>query len=283
MGYMRYGLKPTPDDPRDYKLGALYTLPKLSELPERFVLPYRVKHQGDSDFCSAYTSCAMSETQEGVELEPSWSFAISKVLSDDAEEWGQDIRTALKAHVKFGSLAVKDVPPSMEYKTPTIRRYIRNWPPLQEKALPHKKQTFFKVSGPYDHYDNIRAAIYKFKTAVGTGVEFGWPLDQVILDNMAGGQGHAMAVVGFEPRGLIYLNSFGEQAGDNGVHYVTRDVVNWYVNKYGAYMFTDISREEAEYYLQNGIRMKDNWLVQLIKAFVKLITFDYGSTSRKHN
>lgn len=263
---MHYGLKPTPEDERDYQLGAFYSLPKLEELPDKLTLPYTVKDQGQTDYCSAYTSCAMSEPQEGVELEPRWSFAVSKMLSGDPEEWGQDIRTALKAHVKHGAIEPTPIPNNS--------RHIQAWPTeLFDKAIVHKKQTFWKVTGPYDHFDNIRAALHKFQSPIGTGVDFGWPLSQVYLGTIHRGQGHAMTIVGYTPDSLIYLNSYGRKAGADGIHYVRRDVVNFFVEKYGAYFFLDISREDAQWYLENGIKRGDNWLVQLIKACGRLLVW----------
>jgi hypothetical protein len=55
---MKYGLLPLPKDDRDFKLGALYTLPKLSEIPDAFELDVLgIKDQRDSDFCTAFATC----------------------------------------------------------------------------------------------------------------------------------------------------------------------------------------------------------------------------------
>lgn len=39
-----------------------------------------------------------------MELEPGYSFAASKEISGDPDSWGQNLRDACKAHIKYGGL-----------------------------------------------------------------------------------------------------------------------------------------------------------------------------------
>ena len=104
------------------------------------------------------------------------------------------------------------------------------------------------------------------------GIIFGYPLEQVTLSTIkTNGYGHAMTVIGFKDDVLIVGNSYGKEAGDNGVHYITREVINHAVEKYGAYTFVDISREDAEYNLNHGIKQGDNWITQLVKLIYSVI------------
>lgn len=285
---MNAGLRPTPPDERDYALGSIVILPALSTLPETFTLPYTVKNQRDSDFCSAYMTCAMSEVQEGIELEPAYSFAVSKEISGDVDSWGQDLRSACKAHIR-GALPAKDSPYNLSNQTQHFLRRLVNWQVPEEQVLPYRKQTYFKVTGqyvkgPYDHFDNIRASLHKFASPVGIGVMFSWPLSQIVLDTISDkGFGHAMTVVGFTRlEGLevcTVLNSAGEEAGKGGVHYMTREVLNHFVDIYGAYMFTDIPRADVEYALETGTKIGDNWVITLIRALINL--FRYHAKSKR--
>src|SRR3990167_314925 len=126
---IKQGLNQTPPDSRDFALVAIVRLPNLTDLPDRFMLePISMKDQMDSDFCTAYASCLLSEMQEGVELSPEYSFALSKMLTGDPETWGQDIRAALKAHVKIGAIKQKDAPYSLKSKTVDFLRIFENWP-----------------------------------------------------------------------------------------------------------------------------------------------------------
>jgi len=88
------GLRETPQDNRDFQVGALFRLPSIEEIPDNFSLEgYRIKDQQDTDYCSAYMATGMSSLQEGVDLWPDWSFACSKELTGDNEEWGQTYMT----------------------------------------------------------------------------------------------------------------------------------------------------------------------------------------------
>lgn len=269
------GLRPTPEDPRDFQLGSIIDLPKLEELPREFVLtPLEIKDQGNTDFCSAFATCAMSELQENTILEPSFSFALGKIISGDLEEWGQDIRIALKAHVKYGALPKETAPYSLYTHPQDFLRNIANWPKkLLEDAVEHKKKTFFKVTGGYDDFDNIRATIFARKSAVGFGIVWGWPASQVIMDEpKTSGVGHMITAIGWkeihgEPH-IVIQNSYGTDAGEQGIHYFSRAVINDAVKRYGSYMFIDMDKDTAEWYTRNQIKLGDSWITRLYKIIL---------------
>ncbi len=273
---MKPGLLPTPKDDRDIPLGAITSLPALSEIPDNFDVGVPIiKDQKDTDFCTAFMSTGMSELQEGVELSPEWAFAKSKEISGNPAEYGQDIRTALKVHTKHGAIAKSDSPYSLKNKSADFLRYIGNWPNLDKRAIPHVKASYVKVTGPYDAFDNIRATMWKYyaeKRGVSFGLYFGWPRKRVMLDVMPPEQNpHAMYFCGARKvNGTHYLrivNSYPD-AGENGIHLISREVVNHFYEIYGAYTFVDMPIEQLRYMVQNGITDKDNWVIQLMKAAV---------------
>lgn len=273
-----HSLRTLPPDNRDFSLGAFKTLPELKDLPPSFRLPYRVKNQGDTDLCSAYATCAVSEAQEGFELIPEYTFASSKLITGDIEEWGQDLRSACKAHVKFGALAAYEIPETFLDSTPEKLRDFATWQDYQSSAELHKKQSYFLVTGPYDAFDNIRATLYQYQTPIAIGIQFGYPLTQKTLNKIKTGYGHAMTVIGYEVDEdgepvLIVGNSYGEEAGDRGVHYITREVINHWFDTYGAFTFVDVDPEQVKYNQKYGIRPGDNWLIQIGKV---IKTFIYG-------
>src|SRR3990167_8133632 len=147
---LQSGLRVLPPDTRDFKLGNVFDLPKLEELPSEFILGEPIIHnQGNTDFCTAYATCGMSELQEGVELYPPYSFALSKEISKDWDEWGQDLRTALKSHTNYGAIE--------KGLTDINSRKLADYPAdLLLEAQKHLKKSFFNVSGGYDV---IRASI----------------------------------------------------------------------------------------------------------------------------
>lgn len=272
-----YGLKSTVPDARDFALGAITTLPDLNELPPHFSFsPLIIKDQRGSDFCTAFMACGMSELQEGVELCPEWSFAKSKELSGDPEEWGQDIRTALKVHPKHGAVATTISPYSVKNKDTDFLRYIGNWPVLDKYAASHVKKSYVKVTGRFDHFDNIRTTLWKYrsaKRAVGTGVIWGWDRTTPTINTIPKtGEGHAMYIVGWkDDNHLIYVNSWGTDVGDKGRFYVHRDVVNFFVDAYGAYTFIDLEPTTVKYMIDNGITDRDSQIIALLKRTVTLL------------
>lgn len=277
---MKYGLLPTPKDDRDFKLGAVTTLPALSELPANFILSgFKIKNQRDSDFCTAYATCGASELQEGVRLSPEWVFAKSKEISGDPEAWGQIIRNSLKVHTNHGAPEATECTLTVTNTDLDKLRYIENYPrSLDKKAIKHIKKSYVSVIGQYDAFDDIRASIWKYRKerrAVITGVDFGWRSDQTTFEVIpTDGEGHCMYVVGWVTENgfcrLVYVNSNGYEVGDNGVHYVGRTVVNHFVPKYDAFMFVDMEPDQIRYMIENGITDKDNWVVQLYKVVISL-------------
>ena len=274
-------LPPTHDRKKDFQFGQIFSVPKLSELPTEFILEgWKIKHQGDTDYCTAFSSCGASELQEGVELSPEWAFAKSKDISGDPEAFGQTLQNALKVHTKFGAIEQTESPYSLADKGDSFLRVYLNWPKdLEQKALKHKKQTYISVTGPYDPFDDARACLYKFKDekrAILIGVIFSWDLKQKIFDTYnTQGFGHAMSVVGYKvidgKQYLVIANSYGKESGDNGYHYMTREVYNYFADIYGAYMVVDMPREDIENMINKGIKEGDTLADKIIKNLVYLI------------
>lgn len=271
------GLQATPPDKRDFQVGALFTVPSLSEIPDDFELKGGwVKDQeadGGDDFCSAYAVDGASELQEGIEMWPLWGFAASKEISGDKEAWGQNLRDALKRAVKYGS-----VPKSFAVKVKD-NRDLKSYPDdLKDKALAYKKQTFLTIKpmNGMDLYDSIRATMYRFRNenrAVVTGVVFGWPLKEKLITTIPkDGFGHAMFTRGWKDRDYaIFRNSYGKGAGNNGEHLIHRDVVNHFAKMFGAYVLVDMPREQIEHMLENGIKAEDNWIIKLVKTLTSFL------------
>ena len=279
MNKLQFGLQDTIPDNRDFALGAMYKLPSLEEIPKHFALPFIVRDQKDSDFCTAYVSTAVSYVQEDVELEPSYSFAKSKEKQGDVESWGCDLRTAMSIH-RDGAMSSEMAGNMNVNNQPTkYLRDIKNWGNIHRNTVRQfRKKSYFKITGKYDHFDNCKATLYKTKTPIAMGIVFGYKLEDTILDDITtNGFGHAMTIVGFsfldDGRDvLIILNSYGKKAGKEGIHYMTREVLNNSVERYGAYTFVDIDEDEAKYKLDNGIVEGDNWLVMLWKVLKTLFS-----------
>jgi len=267
------GLLPLPEDKHDIDLGKITLLPSLEQLPEQFSIGHGpIHHQekdGNDDFCTAYGTVGMSYLMDNMEGSPEWVFAASKEISGDNEGFGQNMRTAFKTWVKYGSPLKAEV----EVPEKSKRRYLSNYDSsLIGDVL--KKKTYVTCKGQYDGYDNIRASLWKFKEekrAAGIGLVFSWSLHKVYLEKpQDNGFGHFMYATGWKNGYLECINSYGKEAGDNGIHYVSREVINYFVDKYGAMMLIDMPIGEARELQGRYNWHHANWFSKVVIYFQRL-------------
>ena len=278
------GLRELPDDNRDFPLGAVFGTIDIKDVPTTdFIVaqPLCIKDQGDTDFCSAYAVTSVSEDQEKVCLLAEYQFYSTKRITGDPESWGADLRSACKSAVKYGSLAEVSAP-QMKGQSRSFILDSGNWPEKADwMAETHKKETYFAVKGPYDLFDNVRAALWQHredKSTIVTGAcwKYAWiSAKNGIIPNVTGdGFGHAFKLFGQKViDGEMYLVaqlSNGETIGDKGLYYFNREVANRELAKYGLYMFKDIPREEAELYVDQPYTIHDSFFKKLLALINKL-------------
>lgn len=286
------GLRETPLDEHDYQLGAVYGLIDIKKVPmENFNLPrLKTKNQGSKDFCATYMATSASEAQEEIELGPDWQFSQVKKMQGEYESWGTDLRTAMLSLVKVGS-----IPREVEAEFLKRQGYLaedrdflanwNNWPEAFNKiAEKHKKKTLFEVKGPYDAFDNVRAALWqhkdkKCKVAMGVMWRYNWnnaPDGIIPLEADGDGEGHAiLGVDQVYKNGVIYLaiqNSWGDEVGDKGIFYASREVFNKHFANYKFFMVKDLPKEVAKYLLQNNLSIKSAWWVKIVVSLRDLFT-----------
>lgn len=283
---IKEGLNPTPQDNRDLLVGSIFKSINIEDVPnDDFIVakPLRIKDQGDSDLCSAFTVTSVSEDQEGIELSPEYQFAKTKDLMGEWTEWGADLRMACKSVTKKGSIPDSKSPYKLLVKT---RDFIANWTnwdrSLDEIALKHSKDSYMRITGRYDHFDNIRAWMWQFRDerrSVATGAM--WKMEWLDGNNgivpkgeFQGGFGHAFKIFGQKnidgELHLVAQLSNGKNIGDNGIFYLPREVINENVERFGAYMFKDISPEKLRFYQENNVRIGGS---NLSIAIAKIINF----------
>lgn len=269
------GLNRTPEDARDFKYGAFFRLPAISELPRNYRVEnsFGFKDQQDTDFCTGYAGTYASEIQEEEELSPEYQFAKTKQVAGEYESWGADLRQMLKSLTLFGSLPKLFVPKDLRYDG-TNRNIIANWENwpkhLDETAYAYRKQSYFKVTGQYDLFDDIRAtlwneraekriaitgALWRYEWTVAPG---GYIPKEELSTNDA--FGHAFVFEGWEEREediwLIGHLSNGTDIGDSGHFYFSREVVNRECGFAGVYTIKDIPPEVVKQAQKIGI---ENW------------------------
>lgn len=251
------GLKPLERTGKEFPVGAIIDFPPLTQLATQFSFEnLSVKNQiadGLDDFCGACSGTVLKEIQDGAVQYYPFLFAAAKAVSnDDVVAWGLSLDDVGKALCRFGVPFQSDVPKKVKDMSARKKRDFKNYPDgLKDKALPNRGGSYFYVYGPHDAYDNVRSVMHSFaqkgyQAVILIGVEFGWSLSDIVLSGTPKGYGHAMAVFGWDERGLKVLNSAGDSAGDNGFHYIPRETFNHYADTYGAIMVTDMPRTEAE-------------------------------------
>jgi len=277
------GLTQLPKDDRDFVLGKIEKQIPLSDIPNGDWIvaePLSIKNQLTSDFCTAFATTLSSEIQEETTLEPSYSFAKTKQIMGDPSGWGADLRSACKAHQKYGALPTDESPMNLNLESVATLRDWNNWhKKFDDIAEEHKKQSYFRADkGNYDRFDNIRVSLWqhrKEKRFVVTGSMWRpiWQKAKIPKGKVTGGYGHAFVIVGQRMiDGEPYLeiqNSYGENVGDKGRYYFPREVVNREF-KYGSYMFID---KDPEIIKKNNMASTD-----IKSKFLELNIRDIGNS-----
>ena len=278
------GLRIPTYDPRDLSHKKHFGAFDISLLPKDFegVEPLKIKNQLFSDECTAFSSTSVSESQEGVELSPDYTFAKTKQIEGDYKSFGGDPRDVCKAHIKFGALEQKDAPFTLEKDGRDFVANWKNWPEdLDRLASVHKKGAFFKCDSGKDLFDSIRIALFTNKNEkrdVFTGCY--WQPEWTyagggIVPKISGNSEdspHAIKAFGWkEINGEPYLkvqNSYGLGVGQNGIFYFPREVVNKFMF---AYTFSDFDPEAIKAMQWKLLALMYDLLILLKRALAESV------------
>jgi len=224
---MNSGLLKTKPDPRDYDYIKTFGV-STSLLPEEYLIePISIKHQQDTDFCTAAAGCVLAEAQDKIEFSFEWFFS----RYGEPGIYGADLRKAIKAGMK-GFLPVNKAPFTVNDKERDFLADKNNWPAnLNEVASIYGKQGFFNVKGKFDDIKNALWNNRNQRRAILTGIMWynDWNYNGIIPNNYYSPAGlHAIAIIGFKKIEnvdyLIIQNSYGKDIGDNGLFYFNRTV-----------------------------------------------------------
>lgn len=228
-----------------------------------------------------------------------WQMAKTKQVRGEWQNFGANLRDAAQSLVKYGSLLKRYSPYTYNEGKPTDRprdflANWNNWPAMLDlKAAAFKCGTFWSVDGPLDMFDDIRSVLYKNylesqKTKQpAAGVMFGlmwrseWNVlaDGIIKDNYStpDGSPHCIFIRGQKIiNGVPYLKiqaSSGKSAGDGGIFYAPRAVINREATiPFGAFTFKDLTLGDARYYNDNNIKISDNWITAAYKVIKTILS-----------
>lgn len=276
------GLRELKPDDRDFSLKKVFGAISLETVPDKFVVaePLKIKNQGRTDCCVAFALTAVSEDQEGVILEPAYTFAQIKKIQGNWKAWGADIRDGCKAALK-GFLEETKSP----YSIDDGRNVIANWENwsvhYDSLARKHRKKSYFKVDGYDNRFNAFRTALWQNRTqkaSILTGVVWRDTWTYAKQEDMPPGivqdtgnklYPHALKIFGqTKIDNKLYLMgqlSNGDEIGNKGIFYFSEEIVNKYFT-YGAYQFIDIDPNEAK-------RLSWSWwkrIIEFLKNIIKL-------------
>lgn len=284
MDNFKGGLIPQKKDERNIKVGAIFDLPPLSELPKEFILkPLEIKKQKRPDGCAGCAVASIKELQEGIILDENFAFLAGKAVSDYPDSWGLTLKEALKGSVEFGVPDKQIVETMKNENANTLDEYSEL---CLIEASRNRSNSYMEVKdmSDTDVFDDIKRTIWYFrkqKRGVIIGINWDYNLKDIYLKDIKDkGVGHALTIIGFTEKDnvpyLVAQNSFGRDVGDKGLHYISREVINSCVNKYGgAFTLVDMEREEAEEYIREKIKYSRNPLnkifrIKIIKGLIDL-------------
>lgn len=261
MELKKYGLLGTPEDLRDFPVHLLAGSAHPLTLPREFHVstPIVIKDQGpDTDMCGAYALTSVAEDEDGVILDPLYSFARTRqIMGSKPDEWGTDLRSECQSAVKFGfrrgDVEEVSLPSNMAKRNAALGAFPKS---EDVAAAQFKKRSFWAVTGPHDFFDNVRSAIWQNRAesrSVLTGVDWRpeWTAAKSgVVDEIGGGQGygHAVKAFGWDGDRLTLQLSNGSRIGEGGIFHLSREVVNK-AFVYGGFTLLDLPKEEALYQL----------------------------------
>lgn len=257
------GLELKAPDPKDFSFNGVFGAIDVALIPLEDWLTghFFMKNQKSTDLCTGMGLAAVKEDQEGVELSAEYAFAQIKKLRGDPAAWGGDLNSGTKVGRKIGLIKKSDAPYSVMNRARDFLAVAANWPAkLLDLAKEHRSESSFRINeeGYQDLFDAIRGALYLNRgemRSIYTGCIWrpGWTFSEGgVIPNEAigGGVGHCFKIcngqkiINGQPH-LIIQNSSGDQVGDNGFFYMSREVANRELT-YGCYMFKDMPRNVAE-------------------------------------
>ncbi len=287
-----HGVLPKTEDRRDLVGGVLFSLPKLEELPLEYEVSIPqdwILDQGQTDTCAGHAAALASSLQEGVSLDPLFTWIMARAVSNYAvDDFGVQVREIMLAHVKIGAIERSQAQYTVN-DDPQKWRDISTWDvaSLQKKAIVHKKGSaiFIDASQEYDLFDTIRATLWKFKdekVVVVIGTHWPYPANVAQIDTwLPSGFGHAYVFNGWNKNGIQLkqvcahgktVNSWGSNVGDRGRFYIARDIINREVPTFGAGFFHDETPDKLRWYADNGVKFEDAWYKGLGLALFKFLS-----------
>ena len=253
------GCIPSKKDIRDYRLNKKVC--KATNLPIEFSVEHSpIKNQGNVGSCVAHSVTEVLEQIGGnkVPYSTAWIYGYRPFGYLQGE--GMMTSQALKTTTKVGCIKYYDCPGN--YEMPAAKEYItKKLDHYKELANRDKATTYARLYSTTE----IKEAIYKTgKPVIVCILVNGLRLDEnyIAQKPTSLGGGHAVVCYGWNERGLLIQNSWGERWGNKGC----------FILPYN-YGFTEawvLTKEDGITTKPTGFAIREA-LVGIAKAFVELI------------
>lgn len=236
-----FGCIPSTKDLRDYRLDK--KIAYAVELPEEFQVNHSpIKNQGGVCSCVAH---AVAETLEAMNLNKekystNWIYGYRPITYSQSA--GMYPRQAIKTTVDLGYVLYDDFSGNTEMKE--VKESVdKNIDYLKNKAKDRKAVSYAYLKNRQE----IKEAIYLTKSPVIVCVHCCDPFitdeNEILITSNKYSSYHAMVCYGWNEKGLLIQNSWGENWGDHGTcilpddypinesWIITNEETSWFVNK----------------------------------------------------
>jgi len=197
------GLIESPTDYRDVDLGAIQK--DLAPLPDSYQIPYKLKvtNQRGNSSCVGHVCAYLKAEKERreqnfIDFDPEWLYKKCKEIDGIPEVRGTYFRTGLKVLKNIGAKPLNGTEAEAgKYKIGGFAR-------IKDITFKSLKQAIYEYGIVFDGF---------------RGSNQGWK-DSHIRPLRPGERkwGHAVASTGFTKNRIVFLNSWGENQGDNGYY-----------------------------------------------------------------
>lgn len=214
------------------------------KLPETYILPEdrlpKVGNQGSKGACLAFSIVAILEVMYRVEfgstIDLSEGFFYGYNRKPNQMQTGMYTSTALDCCRKTGSVPISMF--NVLEEMPEMYDLVKNRTDLAEWAKKTRIKGYSTITVPFRNIEKVKRALYDNKI----------PL--LAVSNKYFGGCHAIIIVGWNEKGFVIQNSWGETWGDKGRGTVPHDAINYvYVltDEVFEMKFTDVDKSKWYY------------------------------------
>ena len=254
-----FGCIPSKKDFRDYRIDkeVAYSV----SLPDEFEVPHSpIKNQGGVCSCVAHSVAevveAMGKNKEVYSTD--WIYGYRPITY--AQTKGMFPRQAIKTTVDLGCVLEKDFPGNTEMKA-VKTKVDGSLSLLKLQAKNHKMVSYAYLKNRQE----IKEAIYMTKNPVLVCVHCCDPFitdkDEVLVTSKKYDGYHAMVCYGWNKKGLLIQNSWGDDWGDNGTCIMPDD---YPLNE--AWVIAD---EHSSWFITEP---RGIWVRRLIQALINFVS-----------